>query len=281
MLAVAGALAVRRWAVTFFTVAALCQPGWWPWAATLPFGLYEELWLIPGMNLQRAPARFTLITTLRWRCWRRSAPTGWPAAPGPSVCRRRLPAPPAGAFAALVLVGLGVVVLHLVIWRAWLQTDRPWAMEALTATYLRLAQDPLQTLEPLDVVLWPRIVAEPGQPEDGPAAGRCSALFAVLLLVWRELPAPRRLWRGLLVLLVVVDLVGLRQRLPSAGRRRALGDVGPAGAVLVENAGPWRVLTRRRGRARLSRTSCCRRTCRRRRATARSSSNATAGTPRL
>ena len=63
VLAVVASLGVRRWAVTFFTLAAIASilvslGGY------APFGLYERLWLIPGMNVQRAPARFTLIAVL-------------------------------------------------------------------------------------------------------------------------------------------------------------------------------------------------------------------------
>ena len=36
---------------------------------------------------------------------------------------------------------LGALVFHLVAWRAWVQSDRAWAMQALSRTYLALAQD--------------------------------------------------------------------------------------------------------------------------------------------
>src|SRR3954453_12703188 len=63
MLAALAALAVRRWAVTLLAVAALGS-GFAALGGYLPFGLYEWLWHVPGMSLQRAPARFTLITVL-------------------------------------------------------------------------------------------------------------------------------------------------------------------------------------------------------------------------
>jgi hypothetical protein len=241
VLALVATLAVRRWAATFFAVAALVSlvialGGY------APFGLYEGLWHIPGMSLQRAPARFTLITTLSlamlaaygadWLASSCRAPAAW------SRHRRRLLALHVG-----VLVLIGAIAFHLVAWRSWLQADRPWAMQALASTYLALGHEPLQSLEPLDVARGLEASLDLANPKTAlPLA--VLALFGLVILAWRECARAARLWQGLLVLLVAGDLVVFASDLHPLVDVSYLGDPGTAGRTLIERTGPWRVLTR-------------------------------------
>lgn len=230
VLAVVASLAVRRWAVTFFTLVALAS-GLVSLGGYAPFGLYELLWHVPGMHLQRAPARFTLITTLALAVLAAHG-ADWLARQGAARAGRR-------RLVALQLTVLGLLALltaHLAIWRQWIQQDRPWAMEALAATYLRLPHDPLLGLEPLDVVLGLESALDLANPKTAVSLALL-ALFAVLLLAWRELPRAARLWQVLLVVLVAADLSVFASDFHPLVDVRYLGDVGPAGDRLVELAG--------------------------------------------
>ena len=241
VLAVVAALAVRRWAVTFFAVAAVVS-GALALGGYAPYGLYEWLWHVPGMSLQRAPARFTMITALSlsvlaaygadWLAG--SAMTGG----GRTSTRRRLL-----VLQVVVLVLLGTLVIHLVMWRAWIQADRAWAMHALTQTYLAMVRDPLQGLQPMDVVLGLESALDLANPKTMlPLA--LLGLFALLLVAWRELPRLRPVWQSVLVVLVAADLTLFASDFHPLVDVSYLGDPGPAGRALIERAGPWRVLTR-------------------------------------
>jgi len=238
VLAVAAALTVRRWAVAFFTAAALVS-GLFALGGYAPFGLYEWLWHVPGMSLQRAPARFTLVTVLSLSVlaafgadWLASASHA-----GDGRRRRLL------ALQVAVLGLLGVLVFHLVAWRAWIQGDRAWAMQALSQTYLALPRDPLQLLKPMDAVLGLESALDLANPKTMlPLV--LLGLLALLLVAWRELPRARPLWQAVLVLLVVADLTLFASDFHPLVDVSYLGDPGPAGRALVERAGDWRVLTR-------------------------------------
>lgn len=241
VLAVVAALAVRRWAVAFFTVTALVS-GLFALGGYAPFGLYEWLWHVPGMSLQRAPARFTLVTALSLSVlaaygtdWLASSAN---AGAGRAGGRRMLL-----VLQVAVLGVLGVLAFHLVTWRAWVQADRAWAMQALSQTYLALPRDPLLVLEPMDVVLGLESSLDLANPKTMLPL-LLLALFALLLVAWRELPRARRLWQALLVVLVVTDLTLFASDFHPLVDVSYLGDPGPAGRALVERAGPGRVLTR-------------------------------------
>jgi hypothetical protein len=241
ILAVVAAVMVRRWAVTFFAVAALVS-GFVALGGYAPYGLYEWLWHIPGMSLQRAPARFTLITALSLAVLAAYG-AEWLATAGSAVSSR--PGLRRGLLIlhVAVLGLLGVLVFHLVAWRAWIQADRSWAMRSLSQTYLALAQDPLQMLKPIDVALGLDSSLDLANPKTLlPLA--LLAVFALLLVAWSELPRLRVVWQSVLVLLVVGDLTVFASDFHPLVDVSYLGDPGPAGRMLVERAGQWRVLTR-------------------------------------
>ena len=241
ILAGAAVAGVRRWAVTFFAVAAVVSL-----IAALggyaPFGLYEKLWHLPGMSLQRAPARFSLITTFSLAVLAAFGAdwlAGLTARHRSTVWRRRR----LSGVALGVLLLLAVLTLHLVIWHAWIESDRPWAMEALNATYIAQAHDPLQALDPLTVVVGLEGSSDLANPKTALPLAILGA-FAAVLLAWRELPRLGNVWRVLIVALVAVDLSIFAIDFHPLVDVDDLGAIGPAGAALVERADGWRVLTR-------------------------------------
>lgn len=239
VLAVIAAVAVRRWAVTFFTVAALVS-GFAALGGYAPFGAYEWLWHIPGMSLQRAPARFTVVTALSLAVLAAYG-ADWLASTSvvrEGRARRRLLI----AHVAVLAV-LAVLAFHLVAWRSWVQTDRAWAMQVLASTYLAQSQDPLQALKPIDVALGLESALSLANPKTALPLAILGGL-SLLLLAWRELPGGRPVWQGALLLLVGVDLAIFASDFHPLIDVRHLGDRGPAGEVLAERAGGWRVLTR-------------------------------------
>jgi hypothetical protein len=241
ILAVVAAVSVRRWAVTFFVVAALVSlvvalGGY------APFGLYEKLWLVPGMNLQRAPARFTMITTFSLAMLAAFGAdwlTGVLGGPRLPRWHRRL-----FSLLSLGVLGLlGILVAHLVAWHAWIGADRTWAMQALAATYLAQAHDPLQTLDPLTVAVGLQNSLDLANPKTALPLATLGG-FALVLLAWRELPRLRDIWRLLVIGLVVADLAVFASDFHPLVDVSELGSVGKAGAALVDRANGWRILTR-------------------------------------
>ncbi|MGE3269831.1 MAG: YfhO family protein [Chloroflexota bacterium] len=240
LLAVIAAISVRRWFVTFFALSAV--------TSTLvalggyaPFGLYQVLWQIPGMNVQRAPARFSLIAALSlamlaaagadWLARHRAGSPNW------ASHRRRLLLAEMGG-----LLLLAVLVCHLVLWHAWVQSDRTWAMQVLGRTYLAQSQDPLQKLLPLDAVQGLESSLSLGNPKTAASLGLL-AVFILLVIAWRELPRGAHIWQGALVALVAADLCVFASDFHPLVDVGYLTDPGPAGQMLVTEAGPWRVLT--------------------------------------
>ncbi|MFN8635723.1 MAG: YfhO family protein [Chloroflexota bacterium] len=241
ILAVVAAVAVRRWSVAFFTLTGLVS-GLFALGGYAPYGLYEWLWLIPGMSLQRAPGRFTMVTALSLAMLAAHG-ADWVAARASDSARGSRGRRQLLALHVGVLLLLGALLFHLVVWRAWVLADRAWAMQVLAATYLGLFHDPLQHLEPIDVVTGLQASLDLANPKTAmPLA--VMGLFALLVLVWRELPRARVVWQTALVALVAVDLVVFASDFHPLVDVSYLADPGPAGRMLVQQAGPWRVLTR-------------------------------------
>jgi hypothetical protein len=142
-----------------------------------------------------------------------------------------------------VLGLMAVLVLHLVLWRAWIVGDRPWAMQVLARTYLAQAHDQLQMLDPLTVTVGLQNSLDLANPKTALSLALLAA-FAVLLLIWRELPRLRELWRLGLVGLVVADLAIFASDFHPLVDVSELGEVGNAGSALIDRANGWRVLTR-------------------------------------
>ncbi|MBA2448326.1 MAG: YfhO family protein [Chloroflexi bacterium] len=239
LLVVASLLFVRRWTVAFFAIVAagsalVSLGGYAPWQ------LYERLWTLPGVALQRAPARFTFLTTLALAMLAAYGADWLARRADDDGLRRRS--------RQLLILQLGVLAAlaallgHLVLWRAWLHADQVWATRALTESYLRLSHDPLQALTPLKVyggLDWALDLANPKTALPLALLG-CTAL---LLLGWREAPHLRPLWQALLVVLIGVDLLLFSVDFHPLVSPDRLADVGGAGDFLVARRGPWRSLT--------------------------------------
>ncbi|MDP8923677.1 MAG: YfhO family protein, partial [Chloroflexota bacterium] len=240
-LALAAVVAVRRWPVPFFGsvafVATIISLG-----AYAPYGLYAALLQIPWLSVQRAPARLAMLVTLAlailaaygadWLVQRGGAAGG------------RLPhrGRPLVALQLAALATLGLLVFHLVAWRAWLHADRGWALDVVGRTYLRLVQDPLQGLTPVDVVRGLDSTLDLANPKTALSVGLLAA-FALLLLVWRELPRLAPLWRSALVLLVAADLLFFAADLHPLVPADELAALEPSARFLAERAGQGRALT--------------------------------------
>jgi hypothetical protein len=240
LLALLALVAVRRWFVLFFGLVAAAS-GFLALGGYAPFQLYERLWSVPGMALQRAPARFTLLTTLALAVLAAQG-VDW-------LARRRVDGSADRHSRHLlvmqvgVLVGLAALVGHLVIWRAWLHADQAWALRVLSDWYLRLPHDPLQALSPLKVYGGLDAALDLGNPKT--ALPLVLLLLCALLLVgWRELPRLAPAWQVCLVWLVAVDLIAFSIDFHPLVSGQHLADRGDAGDFLASNAGAWRSLTR-------------------------------------
>ena len=235
VLALVALVAVRRWTVPFFglvgAVSLLLALGEYA-----PFDLYERIWMIPGLNVQRAPSRFTFLTTISLAVLAAHG-ADWLARDRPKASGGRLL-----LLATAVLVGLAVIVGHLVIWRSWLQADRWLALETLREGYLAQFQDSLQGLTPLGVYLGLEAALDPANPKTAMTLGLLG-LFGLLLLAWRELPARVAAWRAVLAALVVVDMVLFASDFHPLVATERLAEVGRPGEFLATQSGRWRSLT--------------------------------------
>ena len=236
----------RHWSVAFFGVVAVVS-GLLALGGYAPFGLYELLRTLPGMDLQRAPARFTFLTGLALAML---------AAHGAD--RLRLVGgdrpgdadPPVGARRSRELLVLQLataawlvgVLVQLASWRGWLQGDRAGALQFLADSYLRLPRDPLQALTPVQVHAALEGALDLANPKTALSLLLLGGLV-VLLGCWRELPRLARVWSGALLLLVAVDLVLFAADFHPLIAADELVAVGPVGEYLAGNAGSSRALT--------------------------------------
>ena len=239
-LALSAVVTVRRWPIPFFAlvaaVATIVSLGGYA-----PYGLYATLLELPGMSVQRAPARLAMLITLA---------VGILAAYGADWLVRRSRSGSGArhrerALVILQLAVLGVLgglIFHLAAWRAWLEAERSWALDVAGRTYLRLTQDPLQGLAPLDVVQGLDAALDLANPKTALSLGVLAA-FAALLLGWRELPRLAPLWRGALVLLIAVDLVVFALDFHPLIPADEVAALDPAAQFLAARAGQGRSLT--------------------------------------
>lgn len=240
ILAVAATVTVRRWPVAFFALVSVV-------ATTValggyaPFGLYELLLQVPGMSVQRAPARLTLLVTLSLGILAAYG-ADWLAQRGASTYRGRRGERALVVLQAGVLLSLGTLVAHLVLWSAWLAAERGWGLEVIARTYLRLPQDPLQALAPLDVVQGLEAALNMANPKTALPLVLLAA-FVALLVAWRELPRLAALWRGALLLIVAFDLVLFAVDFHPLVRADALAELDPAAEFVAARADLGRSLT--------------------------------------
>ncbi len=207
----------------------------------LPLGLYETIWTLPGVQLQRAPARLTYLATFALavlaalgaeRLAGRPPDAGLPA-------NRVLPTVQVSALALIALI-----VGHLVIWRAWLHANPHWALDVLAEWYLALPRDFGHTLTPIGVFEALDGALNPGNPKTWFPLVILGA-FAATLVGWRELPRWGAGWKAALATIAAVELVIFALDFHPVAPIAKLGELGPAGEVLAASAGDSRVWTDR------------------------------------
>ncbi len=227
-------LYVRRWTVAFFGLVGLGS-GLLALGGYAPFGLYEQVWTLPLVQLQRAPARFTLLTSLALAMLAAQG-ADWLAGGYSNRRRGLLVLQVAALVCAALLVG------HLAVWRAWLHANQAWALRVLADWYVTLPHDQLQALSPLGVFTALDKSLDLANPKTAfPPA--LLVFFALLLVGWRELPLLAPLWRALLVLLVSADLALFAIDFHPLVAAESLADLGGPGEFLAAHPGPWRSLT--------------------------------------
>lgn len=212
-----------------------------------PINLYAQVWNWPGMNMQRAPARFSYLGVLGiaglaglggqvlWESLR-------PAGDGS-------PRDPASRGARLLVVWLAglalapaVLVWHLVAWRTWLASDPLWAVRFIEEQYLSQRHDPgaIDSAQKVYSGLWQAL--DLANPRTALPLLLLAALLA-LVVCWSELRRLRMLWQALLVVLVAVDMVSFAQGFHPLVSIDEIADVGPIGRFLAEQSGQFRIST--------------------------------------
>lgn len=207
-----------------------------------PLNLYTYLWTLPGMNLQRAPARYSYLgvfaiaalagigTQTLWETLR-----VWPTGARPPL-----------RWLVLWLVGLvaGLLALlwHLVAWRSWLENEPFQAMRYLEQVYLAQRHDPgaIDSVEQAYNGLWRAL--DLTNPHTALPLLLLVALV-VLVICWNEVRRFRALWQALLIGLVTVDLLSFAQAYHPQVSLERIADIGGAGRFLTEQEGPVRIIT--------------------------------------
>lgn len=240
-LAVLGVFSARRREVLFFlpllVVATLMALGDYS-----PLNLYARVWNLPGINMNRAPARYSYLGVL--------AIAGL-AGLGSQMLWDNLRTWPTGArrthrFLLIWLAGLvaalAALVWHLVVWRAWLESDPLWVVRYLDQAYLSLRRDPgvVDSAQRVYAGLWRSLDLT------NPHTALSLLLLAALLLLvvcWNELRRLRALWQSLLVLVVAVDLSSFAHAYHPLVSVDEIADIGEAGRFLARQGGLFRVYT--------------------------------------
>ncbi|MCC7107203.1 MAG: hypothetical protein IT307_18880, partial [Chloroflexi bacterium] len=197
-----------------------------------PINLYAELWALPVMNLQRAPARFSLLGTLALAMM---------AALGAQALWDRLPPRVAGrpGSARLLVVWQGLVISFVVVaigtmisWRTWLAAHPLDALAYINQVYLGLRRDPgvVDSAQRVYSGLWSAL-----DPSAWHTALPLLLLCAAFLLTaaWNEMRRLRLVWASLLVLLVAVDLTTFAHDYHPTRQIDDIADVGPVGRYLA------------------------------------------------
>jgi hypothetical protein len=240
-LAVLALMCARRPEVLFFLtlalVASLLALG-----PQSPFDLHARVWEWPGMNLQRAPARFTYLgvlgiaalaglgTQVLWENLR-----WWPS--GARTTLR-----PLVVWMAALVAGLAGLCWLLLGWRAWLERNPTLALSYLDEHYLSQRRDPgvVDSAEKVFAGLWQSL-----DLTNRHTALPLLLLAALLILIvcWNEFRRARVLWQVLLVLLAAVDLVSFAREQHPQVPMDEVADVGAAGTFLADQAGLFRIYT--------------------------------------
>jgi hypothetical protein len=240
-LALLGLMYLRRREMLFFlplaVVSTLLALGDYS-----PLNLFAHLWNLPGINLQRAPARFTYLGVLGVAGLAGlGAQALWDNLPSvQGAPRRRMSF--LGVWMAAMVTGLGLLLWHLVSWRSWLEADPFAALRFLEQSYLSQRRDPgvVDSVQRVFSGLWQSL----------DLANRQTALsllllgaLLVLVVCWNEFRRARPLWQTLLVLLVAVDMAKFAHEYHSLVPIDEIAEVGETGRFLARQEGLFRVQT--------------------------------------
>jgi Bacterial membrane protein YfhO len=239
MLGVPGAVWGRRREVLFFgpllVIATLLALGDYS-----PLNLYASVWNLPGINLNRAPARYSYLGVLAiaglgglgaqvlWMNLRT-----WPNGVRRS-CRFLL------VWQVGLVVALAALIWHLVIWRSWLGREPPWALQTIEQSYLSLRHDAgaVDSAQQVYSGLW-RALDLTNRHTVLPLL--LLAALLLLLVCWNELRRARAVWMTGLVLLVAADLLNFAQQYHPLVALDAITDVGESGRFLARQSGLVRI----------------------------------------
>lgn len=230
-----GVLVARRREVLFFlplfVVATLLALGDYS-----PLNLYAQLWSLPVMNLQRAPARFSLLGTFAVAMLAGLGAQALWERLGPARDGRRRSAWPLVVWQALLIVGATGLLWMLLAWREWLARRPLEALAYLSEAYLGQRHDPgvVDTAQRVYSGLWQAL--DPTNPHVAQPLLLLGGLLA-LTLCWNELRRLRALWMGVLVLLVAYDLGTFAHDYHPQLQVDEVADVGPIGRLLAAQLG--------------------------------------------
>lgn len=240
-LAVLGVVYARRRETFFFvalvTIATLLALGDYS-----PLNLYQHVWSLPGLNLQRAPARFSYLGVLGIAVL---------AGFGSQMLWENLRTWPSGARRTLrflviwmagLLVALAALIWHLVSWRAWLEAEPLWALKIIETSYLSLRRDPgaIDSAQKVYSGLWQSLDLT------NPRTALPLLLLGALLLLtvcWNEFRRVRALWQSGLVLLVVIDLAAFAHEYHPLVSIDEVAQIGETGRFLARQSGLFRLYT--------------------------------------
>ena len=239
MLGLLGAVSGRRREVLFFVpllvIATLLALGDYS-----PLNLYASVWNLPGISLNRAPARYSYLGVL--------AIAGLGGL-GAQVLWTHLRTWPNGvrqSFRLLLVWKVGLVVVlaaliwHLVVWRSWLEREPSWALQTIEQEYLSLRHDPGAVDSAEQVYSGLRQALDLTNRHTALPLLLLAALL-LLLVCWNELRLARVIWMTGLVLLVAADLLNFARHYHPLVALDEVADIGESGRFLAQQSGLVRV----------------------------------------
>lgn len=199
----------------------------------LPLNLHYIVYRLPWFDALRAPGRFSYLFTFSMACLAGFG-AHWLAGRREGPAPRRFLVLPFGLLAIL-----GILLVGLQIFDAWLSANKAYAAETLGEFYLKLGPSSLSHLTKFDVIDFLRNSAR-------------SLYWAIptsliltscgLLIAWRRLPRWRLACLLGLVLLISADLFWFDQAFHETIPVEKLAQASPAVEFLAQRAGSDRVV---------------------------------------
>jgi len=238
VLAVLSVLAVRRLEALFFTVVAAVGIGL-ALADFSPIDLYQLASSLPGLQMQRAPGRFVLMSELALAVL---------AGFGAQWLSARLASQRTDRARGVTLIILGLIVLVLLlggcvaVWHSWMLTDPGGARQLLVDPYLALPAEPQMHPSAQTTYLAFLHSLDLSNPKTALPL-LLLACLASLLILWREFKRWAAAWQMALLGLVLLDLVIFAVDFHPLAPEHDLRVHTPAAQFLADQAGAQRVYT--------------------------------------